>query len=192
MRQSVLQSASRCKLDNAFTGPWGVSVGVSDVARRSEVILQVLPRSPGRDVFDNNPVVCLGSRRVSSPPSVASSAIESTTSTVTSAVASTVASTVTVPSVTWVAGQLDTDAATLHVLAIQVGDCVLGIPVIVELDETVSVLDDDFPDSSVAFEEPFDVPLPGIAGNISHVHSLARRHLKIYIWLVITSLITVI
>jgi hypothetical protein len=48
--------------------------------------------------------------------------------------------------------------------------------VVIELNEAISVLDDDVPDPSVAFEEPLDVSLPDVVGDVADVNSLARRH----------------
>ena len=42
MLQGVVESAAGCKLDNALAGPGSVSVGVSDLASRAEVVFQVL------------------------------------------------------------------------------------------------------------------------------------------------------
>ena len=54
----------------------------------------------------------------------------------------------------------------------------MKLPVVIELDKSVAVLDDDFADASVAFEEPFEVPLPRIAGDVANIHSLTSRHLE--------------
>jgi len=116
MRQGVLEAPSRRKLHDSFSGPRGVSVGVSDFASRPEVVLQILPRGPGRDVLDDDPVVGLGSGRVATPPSVASAA---------KAPAIAVTTPTPVPGVT---GKLHADTPTLHVLAVQVGDGVVGVP----------------------------------------------------------------
>lgn len=51
------------------------------------------------------------------------------------------------------------------------------VPVVVELDEAVAVLDDDLADPAVTFEEPFQLAFPRIAGDVAHVNPLSARHL---------------
>lgn len=119
MLKSVLEAAAGGELHDALARPRGVSVGVSDLTRRAEVVLQVLPRSARRDVLDNHPVVGLGSGWVSPPAAVAAASSEATTAT-----------TVTVPvtPVPGVPGKLDSDAATLQVLSVHVLNRVVSIP----------------------------------------------------------------
>jgi len=56
-------------------------------------------------------------------------------------------------------------------------DSIIGIAVVIELHEAISIFDYDLPETAIALEEAFKVPFPGVAGNISNVDSLSRWHL---------------
>ena len=50
------------------------------------------------------------------------------------------------------------------------------VPIIVKFHKTISIFYDYFTKSSITFEEPFKVPLPAIAGDITDVNSLSAWH----------------
>merc|ERR1719447_135186 len=75
--------------------------------------------------------------------------------------------------VAWGPGQLHPHPSSVHVLAVHVVNRVVRIPAAVELDEGVSVLDNDLVQASVTLEEFFDIPLPGVRGDVPDVDSLS-------------------
>jgi hypothetical protein len=54
--------------------------------------------------------------------------------------------------------------------------CFQNLPTIVKLNKSVAILDDNLAKPAVSFKKPFDVPLLGVAGDISDVNTLSTRH----------------
>jgi len=158
--QGVVHSSAVGELDDSFTVTLVVNIRVGDLAGRAEVILQVLPRSFRGYILDDDAVLGPGARRVSSAAPVS----ESATARATSAAR--------------VLGKLNADTTSFKVLSVEIVNGVIGIPVIVELDESVAVLDHDVLNSAVALKKLLDVSLAYVVGNVPDVNSLARRHYR--------------
>jgi len=121
-----------------------VSLGIVDIARLAHVVLEVLPGDGRRQILDDQSVV--GSGR---DPAV--SWCWSTIS-ATSAATAPVAALARPPRV------LDHKSVTVKATAVQLVNSVLSIPGIVELDESVSLLDDDISNATKAFKELLQIP----------------------------------
>jgi len=121
-----------------------VSLGIVDVARLAHVVLEVLPGDGRRQILDDQSVV--GSGR---DPAVS---WRWSTVSAASAAAAPVAALARPP------GVLDHKPVAVKATAVQLVNSVLSIPRIVELDESISLLDDDISDATKAFEELLQVP----------------------------------
>ena len=56
-----------------------------------------------------------------------------------------------------------------------------GLPVIIELDEAVSIFDHHFVNSSISFEELLQVTISCIGWNATDINTLVVRHFKTFI-----------
>jgi len=63
-----------------------------------------------------------------------------------------------------------------ELLPVEVVDSILGVSVIVEVDESKLVLDRNIIDFSVFFQEIFDIFLPGPVANTAEVDTTSARH----------------
>jgi len=144
-----------------------VGVSIGHLSSLAHVVLQVLPADPGGEILNDQSVLRAGGRSILVGPvgsaaiTVAVTASVTTASTTTSAaIASGGSSSV-----------LDDDALTAHFLAVQLVDSIISIPVVVKLNESITVLQQDLPDSAVAFEESFNVSFATLVWQATNVNS---------------------
>jgi len=48
---------------------------------------------------------------------------------------------------------------------------IIGIAVVIELHEAITIFDYDLPKTAISLEKSFKVPFPSVAGNISNIDS---------------------
>ena len=53
-----------------------------------------------------------------------------------------------------------------------------ALPVVIEFDESVTVFDYNFVDSSISFEKLLEIAISGISGDSTDVHTLVVRHFE--------------
>jgi hypothetical protein len=71
----------------------------------------------------------------------------------------------------------------VHILAVEILNCILGITVIVEVDEPEPVLDGNLSQFAVALEELLDVPVPAVVGNVADENTLLENKKNILSYL---------
>lgn len=55
--------------------------------------------------------------------------------------------------------------------AVQLVDCVIGVAVVIEFNESKAIFHKDLPDTTVAFEKLLYVPFPHIIWQAAHIHT---------------------
>ena len=123
-----------------------------------------LPRGPGGNVLDDDPVIGAAPGWISA----AASAIFEPSRTPAVASGPLLLATI--------VGQFDPDPVSVHILSVEIGHGIFGVPVILEIDEPVPVLDGDLAELPVAPKEPLHVPGAAVERNVAQKHSLASRH----------------
>lgn len=134
MVEGVVHSAPVGELDDAFTLALVVNVGVRDLAGGPEVIFQVLPRRLRGDVLNDDPVVGPRARRISSAASVP------------------IAESTFPASAPRILGKLDAHSASFEVLAVEIMNSVIGVPVVKRTRQKMSrkeIFGTDFTSTSV-------------------------------------------
>merc|ERR1719220_3242934 len=166
--QGVLHSSTLRKLDKSFALPLVVSVGVGDLPSGAEVVLQVLPRRPRGEVLDDDAVGGLLARRVAAPAgrAAAAAAESSAAAAVPEAVAPTAA----------LAGHLHAHPSSQEILPVEIVACVVGITVVLKLDETEAGLEGDLPEGAKPLEELFHVALANVVPDVADVHACPRHY----------------
>ena len=53
-----------------------------------------------------------------------------------------------------------------------------ALPVVIEFDESVTVFDYNFVDSSISFEKLLEIAISSISGDSTDVHTLVVRHFE--------------
>jgi len=137
-----------------------VGVGVGDVPGLSHQVLQVLPADPGAQVLDGHSVIsphgwsilvqprCLG---VPPPPG----------------------GSVTIPARAFSMFHRDTLAEQF--LAVEFIDGVISVPVVLKLDESKVLLEQNVSGPPELVEELLEVPLPGPGGHVANINSTTRH-----------------
>jgi len=139
-----------------------VGVGVGDVPCLSHQVLQVLPADPGAQVLNGHAVV--GSHRW--PVLVQPRGL---------GVAPSPGGSVTIPASALCV--LYRDPLAEQFLAVELVDGVIRIPVILKLDESEVLLEQDIGGATELVEELLEVPLPGARGHVANVDSTTwHRH----------------
>jgi len=152
--QRVLHVVPASKLDNALSRSLVMGVGVRDLSALSHEVLEVLPRSAGRQILHNQPVSGFPAGRVAPPAGRGSPAVGEAR----------------------VLGVLQPDPGTQLASSVQIPDSIVGVPAVVEVDKSVVTLEDNVGDPAVALEELLDVPVPQVLGQVAHVYLVVFRH----------------
>ena len=53
-----------------------------------------------------------------------------------------------------------------------------ALPVVIKFDESVTIFDYNFVDSSISFEKLLEIAISGISGDSTDVHTLMVRHFE--------------
>merc|ERR1719215_2367864 len=150
------------ELHDALATPDVVGVGVHDLARLAHVVLQILPRGPGAQIFHDQLIASSLAGRVALPPHGRPAAAAASASS------------------PGVPGVLHLDPTAEEPGAVQILDRVLGISHVIKLTETIGSLliplDDHVPNPSISLKQLLDIPVAGIIGDVPQI-DLVLAHL---------------
>jgi len=129
-----------------------------------------LPADPGAQVLDHHPVVGPGGRAVLVQPW--SSGVSPSSITTSVPVTGSVTS--------GASCVLNRNPFSQNFLSIELIDCVISITMVIELNKSKSLLDQDVRLPAIAFEEPLQILLPAPRGQVPNVDPApASRHLEL-------------